>query len=123
MILLRKIPKKCLLSGASESLTEPWLPIARKPTLEGKEAFSWSRSWDISQQRHCFAGLSKDGIMPQASQRTSNIAVVVLAAVALAYVLVPAEYFVGLLIVVPLVGLSIATWLGYAFRKRDGEVD
>ncbi len=61
--------------------------------------------------------------MPKATQRTSNIGALVLAAVALAYVLVPAEYFVGLLIVVPLVGLSLATWLGYAFRKGEGDAD
>ena len=61
--------------------------------------------------------------MSKATQRTSNIGVLVLAAVALAYVLAPAEYFVGLLIVVPLVALSVATWLGYAFRKVEGEAD
>ena len=61
--------------------------------------------------------------MPRGTQQTSNIGALVLAAVAVAYVLVPAEYFVGLLIVVPLVGLCIATWLGYAFRKEEGGVD
>ena len=59
--------------------------------------------------------------MPSATQRSSNIGALVLAAVALAYVLVPAEYFVGLLIVVPLVGLSVAAWLGYALNRGQGE--
>ena len=61
--------------------------------------------------------------MPKTTQLSSNIGALVLAAVALAYVFVPAEYFVGLLIVVPLVGLSVAAWLGYTLKKTEEERD
>ena len=57
--------------------------------------------------------------MSEATQRTSNIAALVLAVIALSYIFLPAEYFVGLLIVVPLVALSITAWIGSTFRGRD----
>ncbi len=46
---------KVLADRRVRILTEPWLPIARKPTLEGEEAFSRNRSQYILQQRHCIA--------------------------------------------------------------------
>ena len=61
--------------------------------------------------------------MSKATQRTSNIAALVLAVIALSYIFLPAEYFVGLLIVVPLVALSITAWIGSTFRGRDDRMD
>lgn len=61
--------------------------------------------------------------MPKATQRSSNIAALVLATIALLYIFAPAEYFVGLLVVFPLVGLSVAAWLGYAIKGRENRTD
>ena len=57
--------------------------------------------------------------MPNNSQSSSNIGALVLAVIALTYIFLPAEYFIGLLIVCPLVGLSVAAWLGYTLRKNE----
>ncbi len=53
--------------------------------------------------------------MPNNSESSSNVGALVLAVIALTYIFLPAEYFIGLLIVCPLVGLSVAAWMGYKF--------
>ena len=61
--------------------------------------------------------------MPNKSQSSSNIGALVLAVIALTYIFLPAEYFIGLLIVFPLVGLSVAAWLGYTLRNSEEDSD
>ena len=61
--------------------------------------------------------------MPNNSQSSSNIGALVLAVIALTCIFLPAEYFIGLLIVCPLVGLSVAAWLGYTLRNKEEDSD
>lgn len=118
--------RRCAKAVAKRRVRGPYCTLAsEKPEANpvGGASLLFEKVWHISHHRQHYARLSEDAVMPRPTQQTSNIAALVLAAVALAYVLVPAEYFVGLLIVVPLVGLSIAAWLGYALRKGEGGAD
>lgn len=57
--------------------------------------------------------------MAQSDQIRSNTAAAILALVCLFYILAPTPVFIGALIVIPIVGLSIAAWCGYTFQDRQ----
>jgi ABC-type transporter Mla maintaining outer membrane lipid asymmetry permease subunit MlaE len=56
--------------------------------------------------------------MRESGKLSSNVAAAILALVCLSYIFAPTGVFIGALIVVPIVGLSLFAWWTYTFKER-----